>query len=144
MALACGAKLHLDKYEESVAWLHSYPKQQKCFDRTFFLAAGLAQLSRLEEARAAIKTGLALNPLLDGKLARFGPFKYFIHKSGRAARHLSEAWPVRDQPAILDKFSILIWSEPWAAGRWPVSSASSVLPPKVSMQSPMPGRRDRP
>jgi hypothetical protein len=29
----------------------------------FFLAAGLAQLSRIEEARAAIKTGLALNPM---------------------------------------------------------------------------------
>jgi Flp pilus assembly protein TadD len=63
MAFAGGAKLHLDKYEESVAWLHrSIQNNRNVSIAHSFLAAGLAQLSRLEEARAAIKTGLALYP----------------------------------------------------------------------------------
>ena len=64
MALAGGAKLHLGKCEESVAWLHrSIQNNRNASIAHFFLAAGLAQLSRIEEARAAIKTGLALNPM---------------------------------------------------------------------------------
>ena len=64
MALAGGAKLHLGKYEELVAWLHrSIQNNRNASITHFFLAAGLAQLSRTEEARAAIKTGLALNPM---------------------------------------------------------------------------------
>ena len=63
MALVGGAKLHLGKYEESVAWLHrSIQNNRNASIAHFFLAVGLAQLSRIEEARAAIKTGLALNP----------------------------------------------------------------------------------
>jgi TolB-like protein/class 3 adenylate cyclase len=64
MALAGGARLHLGEYEESVAWLHrSIQNNRNASIAHFFLAAGLAQLSRIEEARAAIKTGLALNPM---------------------------------------------------------------------------------
>jgi TolB-like protein len=64
MALAGGAKLHLGEYEKSVAWLHrSIQNNRNASIAHFFLAAGLAQLSRMEEARAAIKTGLALNPM---------------------------------------------------------------------------------
>jgi TolB-like protein/class 3 adenylate cyclase len=64
MALAGGAKLHLGECEESVAWLHrSIQNNRNASIAHFFLAAGLAQLSRIEEARAAIKTGLALNPM---------------------------------------------------------------------------------
>ena len=63
MALVGGAKLHLGKYEELVAWLHrSIQNNRNASIAHFFLAVGLAQLSRIEEARAAIKTGLALNP----------------------------------------------------------------------------------
>ena len=63
MALVGGAKLHLGKYEKSVAWLHrSIQNNRNASIAHFFLAVGLAQLSRIEEARAAIKTGLALNP----------------------------------------------------------------------------------
>jgi hypothetical protein len=65
MALAGGAKLHLDKYEESVAWLHRSIQNNRnaASIAHFFLAAGLAQLSRIEEGRAATRTGLALNPM---------------------------------------------------------------------------------
>jgi TolB-like protein len=64
MALAGGARLHLGEYEESVAWLHrSIQNNRNASIAHFFLAAGLAQLSRIEEARAAIKTGLAMNPM---------------------------------------------------------------------------------
>ena len=64
MALTGGAKLHLGKDEELVAWLHrSIQNNRNASITHFFLAAGLAQLSRTEEARAAIKTGLALNPM---------------------------------------------------------------------------------
>jgi tetratricopeptide (TPR) repeat protein len=64
MALAGGAKLHLGKYEESVAWLHrSIQNNRNASIAHFFLAAGLAQLSRIEEARAATRTALALNPM---------------------------------------------------------------------------------
>src|SRR5262249_51197579 len=45
---------------------------------------------------------------LDGKIAGLGAFEYLIHDGSRAARHLGDVWPVRDQAAILNKFPIFI------------------------------------
>jgi TolB-like protein/class 3 adenylate cyclase/Flp pilus assembly protein TadD len=61
--IAAGAKLQLEKDEEAVAW----ERRGNEFNRNnpmahLYLAAALAQLGRLDEARAAATTGLALDP----------------------------------------------------------------------------------
>ena len=63
MAHAGGAKIHLGSDEEAVAWLRRSIETNRNFPLAhFFLAASLAQLGRLEEARAEAKAGLALDP----------------------------------------------------------------------------------
>jgi TolB-like protein/class 3 adenylate cyclase len=63
MTGAANAKLHLGEYEQAVAWLRRAIEANRNYPMAFFyLAAALAQLGRLDEARSAVKAGLALNP----------------------------------------------------------------------------------
>jgi TolB-like protein/Tfp pilus assembly protein PilF len=58
-----GAKLLLSADAEAVAWLRRSIEANRNFPNTHFnLAAGLALLGSLNEARAAVQAGLALNP----------------------------------------------------------------------------------
>ena len=60
---AGAAKLHLGADEEAVAWFRRAIEINRNFPLThFFLAAALANLGRLDEARAAAQAGLALDP----------------------------------------------------------------------------------
>ena len=62
MAFAGLAKLHLGSWEQGVAWFRRAIEANRNYPLTYFwLAAALAQLGRLEEARLAVKGGLALN-----------------------------------------------------------------------------------
>lgn len=57
------AKLQLGRWEESVAWCRRAVEANRNFPHAHFvLAAALAQLGRLEEARSAVAAGLALSP----------------------------------------------------------------------------------
>ena len=63
MHIAGMAKNHLCLYEQSVAWSRRAIEANRNFPQAhFFVAAALAQLGRLDEARSAVKAGLALNP----------------------------------------------------------------------------------
>jgi TolB-like protein/class 3 adenylate cyclase len=63
MNLEGGAKLHLGADQEAVAWLRRSIEAYPNFSTPhFFLAAALANLGKLEEARAEAKAGLALDP----------------------------------------------------------------------------------
>ena len=57
------AKLHLGKEEEAVAWLRRSVEANRSFSSSrFVLAAALARLGRLPEARAEARAGLAIHP----------------------------------------------------------------------------------
>ena len=57
------ARLHIGCYEQAVAWLRRAIEVNRNYPAVYFhLAAALAQLGRLDEARSAVKAGLALNP----------------------------------------------------------------------------------
>ena len=57
------AKLHLGSWEQAVAWCRRSIEANRNYPIAYFnLAAALAQLGRLDEARSAVKAGLALNP----------------------------------------------------------------------------------
>jgi TolB-like protein/class 3 adenylate cyclase len=57
------AKLHTGSYEQAAAWLRRAIEVNRNYPAVYFhLAAALAQLGRLDEARSAVKAGLALNP----------------------------------------------------------------------------------
>ena len=59
------AKIHLGSWEQAVAWFRRSIEANRNYPRAYFhLAAALAQLGRLDEARSAVKAGLALNPNL--------------------------------------------------------------------------------
>ena len=63
MASAGSAKLHLGQDDEAVAWLRrSIEVNRNLSFAHFSLAAALAHLGRLDEARAAANSGLALEP----------------------------------------------------------------------------------
>jgi TolB-like protein/class 3 adenylate cyclase len=63
MDFAGFAKVHLGSYEQAVAWLRRSIEANRNYPLSFFhLAAALAQLGRLDEARSATRAGLALNP----------------------------------------------------------------------------------
>jgi TolB-like protein/class 3 adenylate cyclase len=63
MTYAGVAKNNLGIYEQAVAWFRRAIEANRNYPVTYFrLAAALAQLGRLDEARSAVKAGLALNP----------------------------------------------------------------------------------
>ena len=63
MSSAGTAKLHLRKDEEAVAWFRRAIDANRNFAFTHLsLAAALAHLGRMDEARAAAKAGLGLEP----------------------------------------------------------------------------------
>jgi TolB-like protein/class 3 adenylate cyclase len=63
MIFAGVAKRHLGSYEQAVAWFRRPIEANRNFPLVHFeLAAALAQLDRLDDARSAVKAGLALDP----------------------------------------------------------------------------------
>ena len=65
------AKNHLGSYEQAVAWLRRAIEANRNYPAANLnLAAALAQLNRLDEARNAVKAGLALNPTFTVSRAR--------------------------------------------------------------------------
>ena len=57
------SKCGLASYEEAIAWFRRSIEANRNFPHTHFhLANALVQLGRLDEARSAVKSGLALNP----------------------------------------------------------------------------------
>jgi TolB-like protein/Flp pilus assembly protein TadD len=70
MSSAATSKLHLAKDEEAVLWFRRAIEANRNFAFTHLsLAAALAQLGRIDEARAAAKAGLELEPSFT--IARF-------------------------------------------------------------------------
>ena len=65
------AKNHLGSWEQAVAWFRRAIEANRNYPQAYFqLAAALAQLGRLDEARSAVKAGLALNPTFTISRAR--------------------------------------------------------------------------
>ena len=65
------AKNHLGSWEQAVAWFRRSIEANRNYPAAYFiLAAALAQLGRLDEARSAVKAGLALNPAFTVSRAR--------------------------------------------------------------------------
>lgn len=63
MSSAATSKLHLGKYRDAVTWFRRAIEANRNFAFTHLsLAAALAHLRRIDEARAAAKVGLALEP----------------------------------------------------------------------------------
>jgi TolB-like protein/class 3 adenylate cyclase len=63
MTYAGWAKHHLGSYEQAVAWFRRAIEVNRNYPHSYFsLAIAIAQLDRLDEARSAVKAGLALNP----------------------------------------------------------------------------------
>ena len=65
------AKNHIGNWEQAVAWFRRSIEANRNYPPAYFnLAAALAQLGRLHEARSAVKAGLALNPSFSISRAR--------------------------------------------------------------------------
>ena len=65
------AKNYLGSWEQAVAWFRRAIEVNRNYPEAhFWLAAALAQLRRLDEARSAVKAGLALNPSFSISRAR--------------------------------------------------------------------------
>jgi tetratricopeptide (TPR) repeat protein len=62
LTIAGAAKLCLREYEEAVTWLRRSIEANRSYTAHFWLAAALAHLGRIDEARSAAQTGLALDP----------------------------------------------------------------------------------
>ena len=71
MARAAFAKLQLGSHEQAVAWCQRSIDANRNFAPAYFmLAAALAALGRLDEARSSVRACLALNPIFSISLAR--------------------------------------------------------------------------
>ncbi|MGC2788128.1 MAG: adenylate/guanylate cyclase domain-containing protein [Roseiarcus sp.] len=71
MTTAGVAKLHLGSYEQAAAWFRRAIEANRNYPyRDFMLGSALAQLGRLDEARSAVESGLALNPAFSISRAR--------------------------------------------------------------------------
>jgi Flp pilus assembly protein TadD len=67
------AKNHLASCEQAVAWFRRAIEANRNHPQPHFsLGATLAQLGRLDEARSAVKAGLALHPSFSMSRARAG------------------------------------------------------------------------
>jgi tetratricopeptide (TPR) repeat protein len=64
------AKFHMGREEEAVVWLRRSVEANRTYPSAHFvLAAALARLGRLAEARSEVRAGLAINPTFT--IARF-------------------------------------------------------------------------
>ena len=71
MATAGTAKNQLGLWDHAVQWFRRAIEANRNFPRSHFgLGAVLAELGRADEARSAVKAGLALNPTFTLSLAR--------------------------------------------------------------------------
>ena len=71
MTHAGAAQLHLGSWDQAVAWFRRSIEANRNFPYTYFrLAAALAQLCRLNEARSAVEAGLALTQTFTVSRAR--------------------------------------------------------------------------
>jgi len=71
MNVAGLAKTHLASYEQAVAWCRRSIEANRNYPTPYFrLAAALAQLGRVDEARSAVTAGLAINPAYSISRAR--------------------------------------------------------------------------
>jgi tetratricopeptide (TPR) repeat protein len=71
LSMAALAKLHLGVYEQSVAWCREAIEANRNYPQVYFnMAAALAHLGRLDEARSAVKAGLVLYPAFSVTRAR--------------------------------------------------------------------------
>ena len=71
MNVAGIAKNHLGLWEQAVTWFRRAIEANRNFAHLYFVLGGaLAQLGRLDEARFAVKAGLALNPAFSMSRAR--------------------------------------------------------------------------
>ena len=71
MSIAGDAKNHLGSWEQAVEWFRRAIEANRNYPTVYFnLAAGLALLGRLEEAHAAVRAGVALNPAFSISRAR--------------------------------------------------------------------------
>jgi tetratricopeptide (TPR) repeat protein len=63
MSVASIAKNNSGSYEQAVAWSRRAIEANRNYHQSYFwLGAALAHLGRLDDARSAVMTGLALNP----------------------------------------------------------------------------------
>ncbi len=73
MAIAAAAKLYLGRDEEAIAWYRRSIEANRNLPLVhFLLAAALAQLGRMSEARTATEAGLALDPTFTIRRFRAG------------------------------------------------------------------------
>jgi tetratricopeptide (TPR) repeat protein len=71
MTVAGAAKPHLGSWEQALAWFRRAIEANRNFPQAYFrLAAALAQLGRLDEARSAVQAGFALTPTFAASHAR--------------------------------------------------------------------------
>jgi TolB-like protein/class 3 adenylate cyclase len=71
MTYVGNAELNLGSYEQAVAWCQRAIEVNRNFPHPHFVSgSALAQLGRLDEARSAVKAGLALNPTYTVSRAR--------------------------------------------------------------------------
>ena len=71
MNYAGQAKLHIGSWEQAVGWFRRATEENRNHPAAcFHLAAALANLDRLDEARSAVKAGLALDPAYQISRAR--------------------------------------------------------------------------
>jgi TolB-like protein len=74
------AKNYLGSWERAVAWFRRAIEANRNYSEAYFsMAAALAQLGRLDEARSAVRAGLALNPT---NLAGLEPVLAGMRKAG--------------------------------------------------------------
>jgi tetratricopeptide (TPR) repeat protein len=86
------AKLNLGGYEQAIAWFRRTIEANQNYPLPYFqLAAALAQLGRLDEARSAVKAGLALNPTYAISRARAAWTAMSDHPT-----HLAQIEPILD------------------------------------------------
>ena len=97
------AKLYLRREEEAVTWLQRSIEINRSFPPSHFvLAAALAYLARLPEARSALRAGLAINPTFtisqvraiapsDNPIAAAGR-KHFISGLRKAGMRRTKSW----------------------------------------------------
>ena len=65
------AKFYLGSFEQTIAWCRRAIETNRNYPRAYFcLAAALAQLGRIDEARSTVQAGLALNPTYNISHAR--------------------------------------------------------------------------